>query len=345
MKALMKTAPGPGNMEVRDTQEPAPGPDELLLKVAGCGICGSDLTVYRTDDFARIYPAELPRIMGHEFTGVVVAMGDDADASFEGAWVTVNPHVYDGTCPACLRGEEELCENRPLYGVDRPGGAAEYVSVRAQNAYQLPEDVARAVGALGEPLSVGVHAVERLGVRPGETSAVVGAGPIGLLIVVALQEAGVETILLSGLDIDSERLQLGSELGVETFVAGDGALAERAKEVSGGRGVDVAFEAAGSAAAVSSALELVRQGGRVGVLGLPHDPVPINDPFDFVLSQKSLIGTRAYTPRTWEQTVTVLCSRKTDLEKLVTRRVPLEDWQMAFSQLEERAATKIVLEP
>jgi threonine dehydrogenase-like Zn-dependent dehydrogenase len=259
--------------------------------------------------------------------------------------VTVNPHVYDGSCPACTRGEEELCENRPLYGVDRAGGAAEFVSVRAKNAYKLPEDVARSVGALGEPLSVGVHAVERLEVDATTTVGIVGAGPIGLMIAIALQEAGVKNILLAGLEIDEERLALAAELGIETFLSSDTSFAERAREVSDGRGLDVAFEAAGAPAAVTIALNVIRQGGRVGMLGLPHDPVSIPDPFDFVLSEKSLVGTRAYTPRSWQQTLKILSSRKNDLDKLVTERLPLDDWERAFDLLEQRAATKIVLEP
>src|SRR4051794_6769662 len=117
MRALMKVAPLPRAFELRETNRPTVEADEILVQVAGCGICGSDLTVYNQgpDDFARLYPAGLPRTVGHEFSGEIVDKGSEVESVEIGEWVAINPHVYDGTCRACQRGEEELCEDRPLY--------------------------------------------------------------------------------------------------------------------------------------------------------------------------------------------------------------------------------------
>jgi L-iditol 2-dehydrogenase len=349
MKALMKTAPGSGNLEVRDTPDPAPGPDDVIVEVSGCGICGSDLTLYHSadDPFAKIYQVDFPLVLGHELAGRIVDRGANVKALSEGDWVAVNPHLYCGTCASCVRGEEEICESRPVLGFDRPGGAAEYVAVRASNAYKLPERVGSTIGPLAEPLAVAVHAVERAGVKSAETVGIVGAGPIGALIAIACQEAGVARILLYGLERDKDRLALIATLGVETIVSTEGSFKSRVDELTGGRGLDVVFEAAGGAGAdgaLQGSLNLIRRGGRVSSLGLPDRPVMIN-PFDLVLSEKSIIGTRAYSPRSWERTVEVVDSRSKDLERLVTHRLPLEEWHQAFSLLGSQSGFKIFLEP
>jgi threonine dehydrogenase-like Zn-dependent dehydrogenase len=345
MRALMKVAPVPHAFELREAAVPQVGAEEILIRVAGCGICGSDLTVYNEgpDGFSRLYPTALPRIIGHEFSGQVVDRGDLVTEIALGQWVAVSPHVHDGSCDACLRGEEELCENRPLIGTDRPGGAADFVAVRASNAYVLPEHIATTVGPLAEPLAVALHAVEKLTPDPSDLVVIFGAGPIGLLLGVACQDAGVPTPLVVGLPQDEERLRRGSDLGLRTFT--DLAALEHAiADATDGKGADVVYEAAGAAAAVAAGLRLARPGGTVGVLGLPHDPIEIADPFDFVLTEKRLIGIRAYTPRTWLKTADVLEARASELEPLVTHRLPLEEWHEAFSIAGTPGSVKVVLE-
>jgi (R,R)-butanediol dehydrogenase/meso-butanediol dehydrogenase/diacetyl reductase len=345
MRALMKVAPVARAFELREAAVATVGDDEVLIRVAGCGICGSDLTVYNQgpDDFARLYPATLPRIVGHEFSGEIVEKGPGVGDLEVGQWVAVSPHVNDGTCDACLRGQEELCENRPLYGTDRPGGAAEFVAVRASNAYRLAESVARTVGPLAEPLAVGLHAVERLPPERGDVVVVFGAGPIGLLIGVACQEAGVDAPFLVGLPQDEERLRRAEAIGLRAF-CDLAALETAVREATRGNGADVVYEAAGASAAVEAGVRLVRAGGTVGVLGLPHHPIALADPFDFVLGEKSLIGIRAYTPRTWQMAVKVLAARERDLASLVTHRLPLAEWREGFALAGTPESVKVVLD-
>jgi 2-desacetyl-2-hydroxyethyl bacteriochlorophyllide A dehydrogenase len=327
-------------MVVSEIDAPVPGPDEVVIKVAGCGICGTDLSLYHGSPglIAEMKPS-FPLVVGHEFAGEVVERGADVRDLQPGEWVTVNPHLYCGACPACARGQEEICANRPIISFHRPGGAAEYVAVRARNAYRLPRAVAETVGALGEPLAVAVHALERVPPDPGDRVLIIGAGPIGLLLGVACQEAGCDSLVLSGLPEDAPRLRLAEALGIATAVSGP-ALEEA---VQGG-GIDLIYEAAGSAASLASGLGLLRAGGRLSALGIPPTPVPV-DLANLVLAQKAVIGTRGYTPRSWSRAVQLLTARGSDLQTLVTHRVALEDYEKAMGLLEAREGAKIFLIP
>jgi 2-desacetyl-2-hydroxyethyl bacteriochlorophyllide A dehydrogenase len=338
MKALVKFEPGARRFEVRDVPDPVAAPDEVVVRVSECGVCGTDVSVYNgslanNGEGGGVFPM----VVGHEFTGVVVACGSAVSSPAEGDWVVVNPHLYCGHCPACLRGEEEICVNRPILSWHRPGGAAEYVAVRASNAYRLPHEVAVRVGALAEPLAVAVHAVRRLSPRPDERLLIVGAGPIGILTGLAAVEVGVDVLLL-GLDDDAARLAAAERLGVRTAVVKAG----RETAVEGG--FDVVAEAAGTESALLAAVALVRKGGRVGVLGLPHHPVALDIP-GLVFSEKSLIGVRGYAPTDWERTTELLAAHVDRLAPLITHDFPLGEIAAAMETVQARQAVKVVLRP
>src|SRR5450759_2378716 len=143
MRALVKSGPGSGLLDVQEVAEPVPAEDEVIVKVSGCGICGTDLSLYQgSPDLIRQFRPTFPITIGHEFAGQVVRAGTSVTAISLGDWVTVNPHLFCGRCSACHVGYEEICEDRPLISWDRPGGAAEYVAVRASNAYPLPAEIA-----------------------------------------------------------------------------------------------------------------------------------------------------------------------------------------------------------
>lgn len=341
MRALMKLGPGPGEMVVSEMDEPAPSADEVVIRVAACGICGTDLSLYHGSKglIAEMRPS-FPLVVGHEFAGEVVDCGNSVRDLQPGQWVTVNPHLYCGACTACMRGQEEICSDRPIISFHRPGGAAEYVAVRARNAYPLPRPEAETVGALGEPLAVAVHAVERVPPGPDDNVLIIGAGPIGLLIGVACQEAGCGSLLLSGLPEDAPRLRIAERMGIPTAVAGP----DLEEAVRSNGGIDLVYEAAGSQASLVAGLGLLRAGGRLSALGIPPGPVPV-DLANMVLAEKSVIGTRGYTPRSWKRAVELLSKRGPDLLALVTHRVALEDFEKAMGLLEAREGAKIFLVP
>jgi 2-desacetyl-2-hydroxyethyl bacteriochlorophyllide A dehydrogenase len=338
MRALVKIEPGVRRLEVQDLPDPLPAEDEVLVRVSECGICGTDVSVYEgslpdNGDGGGLYPV----VIGHEFTGMVVALGSDVTSIELGDWVVVNPHLYCGRCRACLRGEEEICDHRPLLSWDRPGGAAEYVAVRARNLYRLDADIAIRVGALAEPLAVAVHAIRRLAPREGERLLIVGSGPIGILIGFVAAEDGIEVTLI-GLEHDRARLAAAGELGVRTAVLENGSN----DPVEGG--FDLVAEAAGTERAVTQAIALARKGGRIGVLGLPHHPVPLDVP-KLVFGEKSLLGIRGYAPRDWVRTAELLSAHAARLAPLITHAFGLGEIADAMETVQGRRSVKVVLRP
>jgi len=317
--------------------EPVIKPNEVLIQVHSCGLCGTDLSLYHGNAalIERFRP-RFPLIVGHEFAGRVVKCGTSVSRVKVNEWVTVNPHLFCGTCAACTRGEEEICIRRPILAWDRPGGAAEFVAVRQENAYVLEEYVARSVGALGEPLAVAIHAVERLRVDGSERVCIVGAGPIAFLIAVACQEKGVASITVFGRPQDARRLDLIAGLGVSTAISGGD---EREQDLA-----DVMFDAGGTAASFAFAMRQTRPGGRVGALGIPPSAVELDLP-ELVLSEKTVVGARGYSDKSWRQTVAVLGHRREELQLLITHRVGLESVNEAMALLESGVGGKVFLEP
>jgi L-iditol 2-dehydrogenase len=200
------------HLELLDVPQPAPGSGELLIQVAACGICGSDVHGYDGSSGRRIPPI----VMGHEAAGVVAAAGEGVTAFRVGDRVTFDSTVYCGECPYCLRGEMNLCDRRQVIGVScgeyrRNGAFAEYVTVPERIVYRLPDSMSFAEAAMLEPVAVALHAVKLSGIRGGETALVIGAGMIGLLTLQAARAAGCRRVMIA--DVDATRLRLAESLG------------------------------------------------------------------------------------------------------------------------------------
>ncbi len=345
MRALVKTAPRPGHVELIETPTPTPAPGEVLVKVEACGICGTDLSLYQSPEhLAAEMGIQFPIIFGHEFAGWIADVGSEVRDLRVGDLVTVNPVLYCGACYYCDSGRQEICENRPAVGVQVPGAFAEYVTVRQENAYRLPDSVPPAVGALGEPLAVALHGVARSGLQPGWTPVILGSGPLGLLTALACQQAGAEQVLVVGLRQDAGRLAVARELGLETYFADDEELEARVRADTAGRGAELTFEVAGSPAALRQALRLCRKDGTVVTLGIPHEDIPI-DIAAFTFAEKRLIGSRGYTPRDWASAVELISARPADLVKIVSDVLALEFFERAISKLMAREGLKIIIDP
>ncbi len=265
MKALLLS--DYSRLDVVDVPMPRPGPDEVLVKVEACGICGSDVHGYDGSSGRRIPPL----VMGHEASGTVAATGADVKDLKEGQPVTFDSTIYCGACKFCLSGEANLCEHRQVLGVSTPdfkrqGAFAEYVLVPRRVIYNLPESLGFPEAAMVEPLSVAVHAVRLSELPEHATALVVGAGMIGLLVVQALRAAGCSSILVS--DIDDSRLQLATDLGATATINAKSAdVPAEVKQHTNGIGVDVALEAVGSTPTVKTAIDSVRKGGTVTLIG------------------------------------------------------------------------------
>ena len=251
----------------RDVPSPVVGPGEVLVEVKACGICGSDVHGMDGSSGRRIPPL----IMGHEAAGVIAEVGQGVVGWKSGDRVTFDSTVYCGDCHFCRAGKINLCDRRRVLGVAceefrQEGAFAEHVAVPARILYRIPEGVSFEQAAMVEPTSVAVHAVNRTPVRLNDTAVVVGAGVIGLLVVQALRAAGCGRII--AVDLSPTRLELAGELGADEALRSDEVdVVEAVRERTGGRGADIAVEAVGIDQTVRTAVDCVRKGGAVTLVG------------------------------------------------------------------------------
>src|SRR5580698_2963268 len=255
------------HLEIADMPLPPVGPDEVLVRVEACGICGSDVHGYDGSSGRRIPPI----VMGHEAAGTVAAVGSQVRGYAEGDRVTFDSTVYCGHCSFCLSGDVNLCDNRQVIGVScgdyrRHGAFAEFVVVPERILYHLPATISFAQAAMLEAVSVALHAVRVSEARGGETALIIGAGMIGLLTLQAARAAGCSPVLVA--DVDATRLELAGQAGADGIIDSKSAnlLAEVHKH-TGGRGVDLAFEAVGRNETVAAAIDCTRKGGTVTLVG------------------------------------------------------------------------------
>lgn len=345
MRALAMTAPTPGYAAVVDVPRPKPRPGEVLIQVLACGLCGTDMTLYKFPaELARQMGIHFPIVFGHEFGGRVAEVGEGVEGFPTGALVTVNPHLYCKECLFCRTDRHEICINRPIVGYNRDGGFAEYVAVRAENVYRLDDDVPPAVAALGEPLALGHHLAARAGIGPESEPIIFGPGPIGLVTALGCQSFGPRRVTLVGLPEDEERLSIARGWGMETLLATDPALPRLLLERTEGYGPEAIFECSGSAQALRQALELVRKDGTVYAVGIPSKDVPV-DIAAHVFAEKRLVGSRGYRPSDWESAASLINQRAKDLLPLVSDVLPLDAYEEAFAKAFARQGIRIVLDP
>jgi threonine dehydrogenase-like Zn-dependent dehydrogenase len=309
MKALVWEAPRA--MVLRDYPIPTPQPDEAVLQIAYAGICGSELSGYLGHNALRVPPL----IMGHEFSGVVVALGTEAQALnpnlVEGIRVTANPLHSCGSCEYCTRGLNQLCDARRLIGAHRPGANAEYVAVPADSVVPLPDGVSLRVGALAEPVAVAVRIGELAGPLAGEDALVIGAGPIGLLALQALHARGASRVFIA--DRDPERLAMGEALGGEVIDARNTDATQVVRDATGNLGVPVSVDAVGTATTRRQCVAATRSTGTVILSGL-HEETSAMPAADIIRREIVVRGSFAYSPANFEEALRVLAEGRMRLD-------------------------------
>lgn len=343
MKAL--TLIGSSQFTFGDAPEPQMAEDEVLVRVVACGICGSDVHGMDGSTGRRIPPV----IMGHEAAGVVVRAGAEAGAWEPGERVTFDSTLYCGACEYCADGQVNLCRNRRILGVScgdyrQHGAFAEYVSVPGRVVCRLPEKVSFEQAVFVEPAAVALHAVRRAQAGPGQSGLVVGAGIIGLLTVQALKAAGCAKVYAS--DLSEQRLAVARELGAdEVFPAKAGGLREAMLERTGGEGVDVVMECVGIAATVQSAIDCVRKGGSVGLVG--NLAQRIEFPLQAVVTRElSLFGSCASAGE-YPAALAAIADGRIRVEPLTSAVRPLEEGADWFHRLHaaQEDLIKVILRP
>lgn len=329
MKALVLEAYN--RLVYREVPTPAPGPGEALVRVRACGICGSDVHGLDGSTGRRVPPV----IMGHEAAGEIAALGDGVTGFNPGDRVTFDSTIYCGTCRFCREGRVNLCDNRRVIGVscdeyNRDGAFAEYVTVPARSVYRIPDNLTFERACTVEPLSVALHAVDRVAGGPGETSVVVGAGMIGLLIVQALRIAGCRNLLVA--DLDPERLELARSLGADwTVNPAEENVSERIAELTDGRGADSAFDAVGLEVTLISCVESLRKGGSLCLVGNLKPSVTL--PLQKVVARELTLYGSCASAGEYPRCLEFLADGRVNVDPLLSASAPLAGGAEWFDRL------------
>jgi len=326
---------GPRDLRVERLRDPRPEPGEVVVRMTAAGLCGTDYEIW-----SGARPVAYPRIMGHELVGRVEATASDVTRVSPGDPVVVEPNYSCGHCPLCREGNRNLCLSRTTIGINADGGFAELVRVPARCCWRATAGAASDALLLAEPLAVVVRAVGRGEPKPGETAAIVGAGTLGLLALQVLRARGAKVMVTSR---SRRRFALASQLGADaTHATPEGPLADAARRFAGREGVDLVVETAGTAEAVTHALELVRPGGRVVLTGLPHEPTSVSF-FSVVRREITLIGSMIYQDE-FPEALRLVESGAVQTTPLITHRFGLDRIGEAFAAHADPSSIKVALE-
>lgn len=327
MHALKLLAPR--TVEVQDVAETSITPGTVKIAVALAAICGSDLSLYETAPFPAgyrhpLFNEEGPFTLGHEFSGHVTEVADDVHGVSVGDLVAVRPNVSDGTCAACLRGEPNLCQQGGFIGITGGGGGfSESVVVPAANVYPLPDGFTAEMGAMVESTAVAWHAAAVGGVTDGSTVVILGAGPVGLAILMTSIARGAAHVIVS--ELSESRKKLAAELGASVMDPRDTDLREFLHSVTGGNDADVSFDCSGAGnTTFDAALSSIRTGGTAVVVAAYHGDVSLN-PNAISLVEKKLTGSLAYTDRDYREVIAAISQKRLDPTRLISNIIPLAD--------------------
>jgi NADPH2:quinone reductase len=330
----------PGEIRVGSVTDPTPGPEDLIIRVGACGICGTDLHIAQ----GEFPPTPYPIVPGHEFAGEVVAVGSaiqgssDAQKFTVGTRVAVDPSIFCGHCLFCRNGQGNLCQNWNAIGDTVNGAFAEYVAVPAANAYLLPAHVSLREAALIEPVSCAVHGVHRLAPRLGDTMLIVGAGTMGLLLLQLVLRGGASRVAM--LDLNTQRLTLAEKLGAyRTAASIDELLAVEPP------GFDCVIDATGVPAAIEGAFKAVKRGGKFMVFGVaPNEAKVALSPFRIYNDEITIVGSMAVL-HSYQQAVDLVSGGAINTALMLTETLPLDAFPQALTMVRQGKGIKTQILP
>lgn len=341
MRALAKTAPGPG-LTLIDAPIPQPGPGEVRIKVLRAGLCGTDLHLYTWDEWAASV-VRTPLILGHEFCGRIDALGAGVAGLSEGALVSGEGHIVCGQCRNCRAGRRHLCINTVGIGVNRDGAFADYVVLPATNVWQQPADLDPAIGALFDPFGNATHTALSFPMA-GEDVLITGAGPIGVMATAIARHVGARFIVVT--DLNPTRLDLARAAGADLAIHPE-ELRSAMTSLGMKEGFDVGLEMSGAPPAVEAMLATMNHGGRVAMLGLPSAAYAIDwgRLITHMITIKGIYGREMYD--TWYAMSSMLQSspRLTEaLGSVITHRLPASAFEEAFAAIGSGDCGKVILD-
>lgn len=345
MKALLKTAPGVGHFEIRDIPVPTvKTPDDVLIRVTAAGVCGTDVHIYHDQ-----FPSYPPVVLGHEFAGVVEAVGPDVTKVKPGDRVTCEPHTkFCGKCDLCRAGKIQLCAEKrsPGWGID--GAFTDYVVVPELFLHHIPNNVNDEVAALAEPMAIVTHSVlERSRVEAQDVVAVVGAGPIGLLAAVAARAGGASRVYILGTDADEPiRFPAAKALGVDGVI---NTMRENAAEtilaLTDGRGADLVVEASGAEPGINTAIDLVKVCGRLCVIGMPGKDRTTVQWLKMIHKVLDVTFNKSSSVSSWERALSIMATTPSDLRHVITHYADISEWEAMFDAIAKGEAIKVMFVP
>ncbi len=341
MNALRKMKPGPG-LEMQQVPIPAIKGNEVLIQVIKRAICGTDLHIYKWDEWSqnRLKP---PVTTGHEFYGEIVEAGADVRHYRVGELVTAEMHVVCHQCFQCRTGNAHLCENVVILGVDGDGCFADFIAVPESNLWRVPKGIDPEWAAVYDPFGNAVHTV-MAGATVGKTFLILGGGPIGIAAIPVCKAAGASLVLVS--EVMPFRQELAKKMGADRVI--DPArenVGEIVRAATAGQGVDVVLEMSGHPAAIAEGFRSIRKNGRYSLLGIPAKALSLDLARDVIfpgITVQGINGRRMYD--TWYQMDALLVSGKVDLAPLITHRFKMADFARAFEIGLSGNAGKIILE-
>jgi len=342
MRGLMKTAKGPGNLELKEVKEPKPKRDEVLVEVVAAGICGTDVHIKHDQTFYTP-----PVILGHEYSGKVVEVGSNVTGVAIGDVVVSPATAYCGKCYQCKTGHMNRCtsETKRILGTSRANGAfAKYLTVPEYIVHKVPKGVSMEEAALAEPTACVVHSViDKSPIMPGDVVVVQGPGTMGLIAAQVAKAMGAGKVIVTGVSADQWRFDIAKKIGVDLTldVQKDQNPLKTVLNETDGRGADVVIEASGACIACNQALDFVKVAGHVTLLGIRGRPLDI-DLDAIALKELTMSGTWGTLPSTWVTTLRLMDSKKIDVTPLITHRISLDDWEKGFELMEQQKAIKVL---
>lgn len=343
MRALCKVQAGEDGIALREIAARDPGPGEIRVRVAAAGICGTDVQIYRwAPRMAR--RMRLPRVLGHEASGVVDAVGLGVTNVERGDHVSLESHIFCGQCRPCLLGRAHLCERTQYPGIDIDGGFADFVVVPASIAWVNPINLPHEIAALLEPFGIAVHAcLEGSGVS-GQTVLVNGCGPIGLMGVAAARALGARTVIAA--DVNAHRLRIADALGADLTVnTADESVADAVRDMTQGSGIDVGMEYSGREEGFRTVFESLAKGGDFRLVSAPPGPIQVDFAHWLQKCPRMIIVQGRRIWETWERATPLVYEGKVDLKPLVSHVLPLAEGRRAFDLLLNGEAVKPILVP
>lgn len=343
MKAVIKASEEAGTLQVAERDVPKPAAGEVLVGVRATGICHTDETVLRNEYVGR-RPVPVPIIMGHEAAGEIIEVGPGGDRGRLGERVALEPIAGCGHCFQCITGHQNMCESWEHIGLTRDGTFAEYIVVPSRQAHRIADSVDFEIAAMTEPFGLVARTLEQVRPMVGETAAVVGPGPIGIMHLLAFKAAGLSKVVVVGLSQDEKRFELARSLGADGCIAADREdVVEAIKAATGGAGADIVVETASSPKAATQTFELAAPRGRVSLFGLYRTAE--FSPLQMVRKGITAYGDAAQLTRHFVHALRIMAGGAIDFRPLVTCTTPLENAEEGFAMARAGDAVKVIFRP